>query len=375
MIRAPKQTSPEIKLLSRLRRLLVIRPSKFVYRGLSAHNAAIKQKLLSTVSKPEFYSNFLREWKSFRKGLKWLGSKVITAEALGGKSCPDCTFAQDLALVLHGPDEVILISPKKMGAKARRKESGRLRKLFGKKVRILILPGTIDFGDVISVEIDGKKALLIGKRNNDAYEAAVGSTQKIRTSDMAIEALTTVANDLGYKVVEITHSALHLTSAMTMAGQAKANDPIVFLHNEHILDKFKVKTHIARALEVPLKDICLIATHISRGTPEEKAKASWSASCLGHNGKVLVQKGSAVAKILRDMGFIVLEVPFDFIMSIDGGMTCLILELISLRPKRTNWKAKKKPKNNSKGKAKNKKQLSSKKKKGSSRRRSRALAS
>ncbi len=324
----------KLQVFSRVLQTLTVQPSRFAFEGLSAHNKKLKKNLLRSEGRKNFRTRLYEEFDLFIEGLNWLGSYVHLIKALGGKSCPDCMFCQDLALRLKGSESDLFISPNKMGAKARRKEAERLRNLFGKDVKVVTLPGRIDFGDVIAVETNAGNFLLIGVRNNPEYERLTEENQTKRTTIKAIKSLEKHAKKAGYQTIRVEHSALHLTTAMTMAGQAEVGDPLVFLHNEWLINPTKVTEDIAQALNVSNSLVTLLSTAIESGSNEEKAKASWSSSCVGHNGKVLIQEGAAIRIELENLGFEVLEIPFTHIRSLDGGMTCLILELLGLKPKK-----------------------------------------
>lgn len=310
------------RLISRLSHLVMIKPSRYVHKGESAHNTDLKRIALEQIGAEGFYNGFYHNWCAQRDGLRKIGCHVTVFDLFKGPKSADDTFAQDLLLC----DDNFLISAVKTGAKSRRRGRRIFEKLFKDDVPKEYLQGKVDFGDMIFLETEETKLIIIGRRNNDQYEEFTEKEEKLRTSPEAIDSLCTLAEEKGYKVVIVDHNALHLTTAITSAGQAKENEPIVFLYNNHLIDCAKTISDIAQALGVSENKIKFICTEITEGSDRDKAIARWSASCIGHNGKVLVQEGCPVIDELRALGFEVIVIPFFFVMLGDGGMTCLIFE-------------------------------------------------
>lgn len=316
---------------SRTGRVLVIPPHPDSVGGLVAHNKDLHKSLMKRHGIEKLQKKILLAWVEVVLALLWLlGSGGVWILKIGKGGSKDRMFAQDTMLVLHGPDGPIIVLTKRSGAKERKEDLKAVRSKFGKRANIVYINGRMDFGDVIPIELKtpDKKILLIGVRDNEAYEIVTEQSERLRSTVKAITSLSELGESLGYQIVRVPHRALHLTSAMTVVGQAKKGGKIYFLFNRWLQNPTELEADVCTALEIPGKYFVGIkTTHDGEG--KRRAKEEWSSTCIAYKGKVLIMKGTFPATALSDLGFEIKEVPkFKYIMIVDGGKTCLIVEAI-----------------------------------------------
>jgi dimethylargininase len=134
---------------------------------------------------------------AYEKTLESLGAKVISLPA--EPELPDSMFVEDPAIVL---DELAVVFP--LGTETRRREAESLARAIApfRKIEHVLLPGTVEGGDILRV---GKKLY-------------VGLTA--RTNEAGIEQLRKIVAPYEYEVIAVAVTGcLHLKSAVTHLGE------------------------------------------------------------------------------------------------------------------------------------------------------------
>src|SRR6266581_7782673 len=134
---------------------------------------------------------------AYEKLLESLGARLVSLPA--EPDLPDSMFVEDPAIVL---DELAVVLP--LGTETRRREAASLAQALAKfrKLEHIILPGTLEGGDVLRI---GRKLF-------------VGLTK--RSNAEGIRQLTGILQPLGYEVIAVpVTGCLHLKSAVTYLGR------------------------------------------------------------------------------------------------------------------------------------------------------------
>ena len=168
---------------------------------------------------------------AYEQLLEKLGARIVSLPA--EPALPDSMFVEDPAIVL---DELAVIFP--LGTVSRRPEAASLAQALSKfrKLEHVILPGTLEGGDVLRI---GRKLF-------------VGLSQ--RSNSEGIRQLAAILVPYRYEVIAVTVTGcLHLKSAVTCLGRDTllANrawfDPAPF-SGYHWIDVDPAEPHAANAL-------------------------------------------------------------------------------------------------------------------------------
>ncbi|CAN5201479.1 hypothetical protein BH11ACT4_BH11ACT4_00990 [soil metagenome] len=217
------------------------------------------------------------QWDAYVDALATAG--FDTVEVATADHLPDSVFVEDALVVFGGVG--VVTSP---GAESRRAETHDVRlaaKKLGLKIEEIVLPGTLDGGDVLQV-------------GTTVYVGRSG-----RTNAEGIRQLRGIVAPLGYSVVAVpVTKALHLKSAVTalpdgtVVGFAKAID------NPALFDRFIALPEPGAAVVVLSDDTVLMAA----STPKSIA-------------------------LIEDLGYTVVTVDVSEFEKLEGCVTCLSVRI------------------------------------------------
>jgi dimethylargininase len=246
---------------------IVRSPSPSITDGLTSSN----------LGKPD-YKRASEQHSEYTKTLEQLGLnvKVLPPDEL----FPDSTFIEDVALCT--PRTAVITNP---GAESRRGEINGMRMVLGEYYSLIeeiVMPGTIEAGDVMMVE-DRYYIGISDRTNNEGADQMIRILQK--------NGLT------GFKVP--LKKMLHLKSGVS------------YLSNNLLLVcwEFKDEKHFTgfRRIEVD----------------EEE---SYAANSLWINDSVLVPEGfPKTRKKIEDAGLQTITLDVSEFRKVDGGLSCLSL--------------------------------------------------
>jgi dimethylargininase len=189
---------------------------------------------------------------------------------------PDAVFVEDTAILLG--EHAVITRP---GIASRANETDSTAECLSHHFHIhRIQSGHVDGGDV----------LRIGRR----LYAGVSS----RTDRAGIEALAAIAGPLGYEVIPAqTGACLHLKTGATYAGDG------VLLYDSATIDPAQFTGVEPLAVGEPA-----------------------AANCVRAGNRIILPAGNPrTAAMLRDRGFIVVEVDVSELQKAEAGVTCMSL--------------------------------------------------
>lgn len=230
----------------------------------------------SNLGKPD-YTTLLGQHMSYTAVLRTLGLEIIKLPSLA--DYPDAYYVEDVAVIT---EEVVVIT--RPGAKQRLGETEHIRETLAELRPLveIVEPGTLDGGDVMRID----QTFYVGLSE--------------RTNKEGADQLARILGEFGY----VTHAVplaegLHLKSHVNYIGrntlllsEAWVNHPL-FAEYEKIV--------------VP---------------PEE----AYAANTLLVNGRLLTPMGfRATQALLREAGFLILEIDATEMEKMDGGLSCMSL--------------------------------------------------
>jgi dimethylargininase len=246
---------------------IVRSPSPSITEGLTSSN----------LGKPDF-KRALKQHSNYTETLKQLGLnvKVLPPDEL----FPDSTFIEDVALCT--PRIAVITNP---GAESRKGEINGMRmilKEYYSLIEEILMPGTIEAGDIMMVE--------------DCYYIGISSRTNNEGADQMINILK--KNGMtGYKVP--LGKMLHLKSGVS------------YLSNNLLLvcGEFKDEKQFTEFRRIEVDE-----------------DESYAANSLWVNGSVLVPEGfPKTRKKIEDAGLRTIALDVSEFRKIDGGLSCLSL--------------------------------------------------
>jgi dimethylargininase len=252
------------KEMKKYTKAIVRRPGKNFADGITS----------SKLGKP-IYEKSLAQHKAYCEALKKCGVEPIVLQA--DERYPDGCFVEDTAVVAE--QAAVITKP---GDQARLGEEEKIAEVISKhkKTERIMLPGTLDGGDV----------LRIGKH------FYIGMSQ--RTNEKGAAQLSAILGRYGFSVSKIeVKDALHLKTEVAYLG----NDTVIC--TEAFADLFK-----------DFKQITV--------DPNE----AYAANCLRVNDYLLIPAGFPKTKAqISALGFDIIELEMSEFQKMDGGLTCLSL--------------------------------------------------
>ncbi|OHA52162.1 MAG: hypothetical protein A3A97_04605 [Candidatus Terrybacteria bacterium RIFCSPLOWO2_01_FULL_40_23] len=238
-------------------------------------NRALRMKDLGVVDSV----SATRQHANYCKQLSRFGFSLLTLPS--DTRYPDSVFVEDPAVII---EDTLIIT--RLRRKERIGEEERIKTIllpFFDKVSSITAPGFIEGGDVLIA----KQHLYVGLSKRTNIEGA--------------NQLAEIARNLfGYPttIFKIPESYLHLKGEATYHP---SSDTITV--SEEIADHFRDSS--SRLIVTPSNE-------------------RFGANCISSKNAILIHKGRVkTKKLLRDLGFDVLEIDLSEFEKVDGAMTCL----------------------------------------------------
>jgi len=220
-----------------------------------------------------------REHASYEDALRALGAEVVSLPADPG--LPDCAFIEDTALVI---DNVAVIASMRRPSRAPEIELAARLLATQREIARIRPPAYLEGGD----------AFLVGRT------VFVGVSS--RTNEAGVEALRSIAEPLGHRVVAVpVTGCLHLTTGASFLSEGRV------LANPAWIDVEPIRRAGAE----------VVAVH-----PEEP----WAANTLRLGGATLMAGGfPRTREIVEGLGIRTKVTPIDEIQKAEAGLTCMSL--------------------------------------------------
>jgi dimethylargininase len=217
----------------------------------------------------------LNQHETYLETLKSCGLEITLLDPL--PDYPDAYFVEDTAVVT--PDVAIITNP---GAKARKGEEDFMAPVLARfrKIERILVPGTVDGGDVLQV---GNHFFIgLSERTNKAGAAQLGR----------------ILESVGHTWITVEVGAgLHFKSSVNYVGQNTLLVTADFAEHEELSEFNKIVL--------------------------EKAEA-YAANTLLVNEHLLMPAGFAdTRKQLEVLGFDIIELETSEVRKMDGGLTCM----------------------------------------------------
>ncbi len=297
--------------------VMLVAPGANAHLGISFHNAENKEQLLSEFGPEGFVEGLKTEHQNFKELVEGHLGFPVEEIPLPENAPPDSYYVCDSGRVVNGN----LFVPY-MGAKTRRSEPGSLLEILkprAKKVFRSPVGAKLEGGDVIQVEIGGKVAVILGKRNRNSEPKGL----EVRTNSEGRKAFTSVMKEIygdafiGTVVAQTT--CLHLGTAMEII-QAGPGEKVWITHNRWLVNPQKLVSDLHECFKVKK------GTFASLRVPYEE---TWGAPVLANGNKVIVQEGFPLLKMwLESRGFDVKTLLSSFHQATDGNFECKIQSIL-----------------------------------------------